>query len=233
MDIDKLAYTAAIRACVRYGSSGRAVFLLRDASRRGVPLLPADVVSTMREAMKRGATGCKTALALYTGFLNIAVGQTRLRPALDARRDAATPCSGPYNRRKNDDDNDDDKERGHPLGQELQLYRLSEIAPGWQEVCQAALEVCSRGRQWEQALEVLNVLRAGGGGSALSQEAYDAAIHVCGLGGAWDMASSFLPVHFVLLYDYIYRRVWKATREVTCTSPNTFHCNRGSRSKSS
>lgn len=41
--------------------------------------------------------------------------------------------------------------------------------------------------QWERALEILSILRAGGGGAELSKAAYDEAIEVCGKGRAWDM----------------------------------------------
>lgn len=181
-------YSAAILACLRSGDTGRALFLLKDASKRGVSLLPEDVADTMRTVSKQG-TGWRQALALYEGFLELAVEEAQAKgstkgvevDAVGPSLDITDECDD--NSKQNVDD-----DVPSPLdGLGRQLYLLSEVAPGWEDVCQAALEACTRGGQWERALEVLSILRAGGGGAELSQENYNQAIEVCGNGRAWDM----------------------------------------------
>lgn len=167
----KSEYVTAILACARSGDTGRALFLLRNAAKRGVPLLSVDVASAMRVVCKQG-TGWRQALALYEGFLELALGQAQatispLDETQPGHADAQVPVP--------------------LLGHRQQLHLLKEVAPGWEDVCQAALEACNSGGQWEAALKVLSVLRAGGGGAELSEAAYTEAIEVCGNGKAWDM----------------------------------------------
>lgn len=165
-------YGAAVRACARSGGTGRAIFLVKDALKRGTPLLPADIADVMRTVTNQAA-GWQPALALYDAFLEIIMGQAQERSASETE----------------DGDSTDDADDGAaPLsGQRWRLHLLPEVAPGWEDVCQAALEACTRAGEWERALDVLNILRAGGGGAELSREAYDEAIDVCGKGSAWDM----------------------------------------------
>lgn len=138
-------------------------------------MLPADIASTMRVVSKQAA-GWKQALALYEGFLELALEQ--------ARRASKTSDVDGAGSSPNDTIND---VPGPLLGQGRNLHLLSEVSPGWEAVCQAALEACTSGGQWERALDILGVLRAGGGGTELSKAAYDEAIEVCGNGKAWDM----------------------------------------------
>lgn len=178
VEIDRAVYTAAVRTCARSGETGRTLFLMKDAARRGMGLLPADTAAAMRTLTKQSA-GWSQALAVYDVFLELAAGRAQAKSKLETSSDvtnlmgdaASDDLSGPF------------------LGQGWQLRLLSEVTPGWEDVCQAALEACTKGEQWERALEVLNVLRAGGGGAELSREAYDKAIEVCGNGCAWDMVS--------------------------------------------
>lgn len=148
---------------------------MNEASKRGARLLPADIAGTMRIVSKR-ATGWKNALTLYEGFLELALEQAR-RVSETSNVDGAGSFP----------DDTTNTAAGPLLGQGINLHLLSEIAPGWEAVCQAALEACTSGGQWERALDVLGVLRAGGDGTELSKAAYDEAIEVCGNGKAWDM----------------------------------------------
>ena len=175
LELNADLYGAGVRACACNGDTGRALFLMKEASKRGAPLLPADIAGTMRIVSKQ-ATGWRQALALYEGFLELALEKAR-RAAEISDFDGAGSFPG-------DTTNGAD---GPLLGQGRNLHLLSEIAPGWETVCQAALEACTSGGQWERALDVLGVLRAGGGGTELSKAAYDEAIEVCGNGRAWDM----------------------------------------------
>lgn len=159
----------AILACARSGDTGRALFLLRNAAKRGVPLLSVDVARAMRVICKQG-TGWRQALALYEGFLELALGQVQATTSTLEETQAGHADVVPV----------------PLLGQRQQLLVLKDVAPGWEDVCQAALEACNNGGQWEAALKVLSVLRAGGGGE-LSEAAYTEAIEVCGNGRAWDM----------------------------------------------
>lgn len=167
-------YGAAVRACALNGDTGRALFLLKDATKRGVPLVSTTVAAVMR------AAGWQQALAIYDAFVELAAGQAQTRSASEGTAlggvvgDSLGHAGG-------------DLHAPVPRGQARQLHLLSEVAPGWQGVCQAALEACAKGGKWESALEVLNVLRAGGGGAELSKEVYDKAIEVCGDAKAWDM----------------------------------------------
>eukprot|EP00752_Nemacystus_decipiens_P010113 g9014.t1 len=175
LELDADLYGAGVRACACNGDTRRALFLLKEASKRGAPLLPADVAGIMRIVSKQ-ATGWRQALALYEGFLELSLENARRASETaddgyagsfpeDAASDAAVPL----------------------LGHGRYLHRLSDIAPGWAVVCQAALEACTSGGQWERALDILGILRAGGDGTELSKAAYDEAIEVCGNGRAWDM----------------------------------------------
>lgn len=119
--------------------------------------------------VSKQAAGWRQALALYEGFLELASETSDVGGAGSFPDDAINGVAGPL------------------LGQGRNLHLLSEIAPGWEAVCQAALEACTSGGQWERALDILGVLRAGGGGTELSRAAYDEAIEVCGNGRAWDM----------------------------------------------
>ena len=168
-------YGAGVRACACNGDTGRALFLLKEASRRGAPLLPADIAGTMRIVSKQ-TTGWRQALALYEGFLEMALEEAR---HASKRSNADGSSSVPE-----DATND---AAGPLMEQGRNLRLLSEVAPGWEAVCQAALEACTSGGQWERALSILGVLRAGGDGTELSKAAYDEAIEVCGNGRAWDM----------------------------------------------
>lgn len=168
-------YGAAVRACARGGDAGRALFLLNEASKRGAPLLPADLAGTMRIVSKQAA-GWRQALSLYEGFLEVTLEQARR-----ASETSDVDGAGSF-----PDDTTNDVPSPLP-GQGRNLHLLSEIAPGWEAVCQAALEACTSGGQWERALDILGVLRAGGNGTELSKAAYDEAIEVCGNGRAWDM----------------------------------------------
>lgn len=172
-DITRDVYGAAVRACALSGGTGRALFLLKDATRRGVPLLPAAVAAVMR------AAGWQQALAIYDAFVELAAAQAQTRSASEDTLGGGVGDSL--------GDTGGDLPSPPPGGQARQLHLLSEVAPGWEGVCQAALEVCAKGGKWESALEILNVLRAGGGGAELSREAYDKAIEVCGDAKAWDM----------------------------------------------
>lgn len=152
---------------------------MKDALKRSIPLLPADIADVMRTVTTQAA-GWKQALALYDAFLEILVGQAQERSASETGGGGSS---------------DDADDRAAPLsGQRRPLHLLPEVAPGWEDVCQAALEACTRAGDWERALEVLNILRAGGGGAELSGEAYDEAIEVCGKGCAWDMVRSVLII---------------------------------------
>lgn len=174
-------YGAAVRACARGGGTEQALFLLKDATKRGTPLPPADIADTMR-AVSEEADGWQQALDLYEVFLQVGAEQAQERIASEASQGGLGLL-----------DDADDQLPGPLSRQRRPLHLLSEISPGWEDVCQAALEACTRGGQWKMALEILNVLRAGGDGPELSREAYDEAIDVCGNGGAWDMVRlSFL-----------------------------------------
>ena len=135
-------------------------------------MLPTAVAAVMR------AAGWQQALALYDAFVELAAGQAQTRSASE----------GPLGGVVGDSLSDAGGDLPPPpqRGQARQLHLLSEVAPGGEDVCQAALEACAKGGKWEIALEILNVLRAGGGGE-LSREAYDKAIEVCGDAKAWDM----------------------------------------------
>lgn len=173
LELNADLYGAGVRACACNGDTGRALFLLKEASKRGSPLLPAHIAGTMRIVSKQ-ATGWRQALALYEGFLEVALEKAR-RASETSDDDGAGSFP---------DDSTNDAAAGPELGH---LYLLPEIAPGWEAVCQAALEACTSGGQWERALDILGVLRAGGDGTELSKAAYDEAIEVCGNGRAWDM----------------------------------------------
>lgn len=170
-------YIAAIKACAGNGDTGRALFLLREAAKGGTPVLPADIADTMRTLTKQAA-GWKQALALYEGFLELALEQAK---SASEAGDQHVEIDGvdSFHAATNDDI------PGALLGQARHLHLLSETLPGWEAVCQAALEACTSGGQWERALDVLSVLRAGG--ELNCQVAYDEAIEVCGNGKAWDM----------------------------------------------
>ncbi|CAM9769718.1 unnamed protein product [Scytosiphon promiscuus] len=184
---DRSVYSAAVLACARSGDTGRALFLLKDASKRGVTLLPEDVAGIMR-AVSRQGIGWRQALALYQGFLELAVEQAQAKTSTKGGVDATLSSLDTTNDSNDNNDRDVGDDVPTPLvGLGQQLHLLSEVTPGWQDVCQAALEACTRGGQWERALEVLSILRAGGGGAELSQENYNQAIEVCGNGRAWDM----------------------------------------------
>ena len=144
-------YGAAVRACALNGDTGRALFLLKDATKRGVPLAPKAVAAVMR------AAGWPQALAIYNAFVELAVGQAQTRSASRG----ATTLGGVVGDSLGNAGGD--VHAPVPRGQARQLHLLSEVAPGWEGVCQAALEACAKGGKWESALEVLNVLRAGGG----------------------------------------------------------------------
>lgn len=144
---------------------------MKEATKRGAKLPPADIASTMRIVSKQ-ASGWRNALVLYEGFLEIALE--------DARSASETSENGGTGSLPDDT-------TGPLPGQGRNLHLLSEIAPGWEAVCQAALEACTSGGQWERALDILGVLRAGGDGTELSKASYDEAIEVCGNGRAWDM----------------------------------------------
>lgn len=167
-------YGAAVRACALSGDTGRALFLLKNATKRGLPLLPTTVAAMMR------AAGWQQALAIYDTFVDLAAGQAQTRSSPEG-----TTLGGVVGGSLGDAGRD--LPAPSPRGQARQLHLLSEVAPGWESVCQAALEACAKGGKWESALEILNVLRAGGGGAELSREAYDQAIKVCGDAKAWDM----------------------------------------------
>lgn len=175
LELNADLYGAGVRACARNGDAWRALFLLNEASKRGSALLPIDIAGTMRIVTKQ-AVGWKQALALYEGFLELTLEEAR-RASEKGNADGAS--SSP-------DDTINDA-AGPLLGHGRNLHLLSEIAPGWEAVCQAALEACTSGGQWEKALDILGVLRAGGGGIELSKAAYDEAVQVCGNGRAWDM----------------------------------------------
>lgn len=125
------------------------------------------------------AAGWQQALTIYEAFVELAAGQAQTRSASEGGSPSGVGGSL--------GDAGGDDLPGCPRGQARQLHLLSEVAPGWKGVCQAALEACAKGGKWETALEILNVLRAGGGGAELSMEAYDKAIEVCGDAKAWDM----------------------------------------------
>lgn len=125
------------------------------------------------------AAGWQQAIAIYEAFVELATRQAQTRSASEGG-----PTGGAEGSLGNAGEGD---LPGPRRGQARQLHLLSEVAPGWEGVCQAALDACAKGGKWETALEVLNVLRAGGGGTELSREAYDKAIEVCGDAKAWDM----------------------------------------------
>lgn len=169
-------YLAAIKSCTGNGDTGRALFLLREAAKRGMPVLPCHIADTMRTVVSKQAAGWKLALDLYEGFLELALEQAkRTSEASEQRVDDMDSFH----------DATEDDTPGALLGQARHLHLLSEILPGWETVCQAALEACTSGGQWERALDVLSVLRAGG--ELDCPVAYDEAIEVCGNGEAWDM----------------------------------------------
>eukprot|EP00903_Cladosiphon_okamuranus_P010313 g9760.t1 len=174
IELNAELYGAGMRACARSGDTGRALFLMNEASKRGARLLPADIAGTMRIFSKQAA-GWRHALTLYEAFLELSLQQ--------ARRFSETGDDGAGSL-----PDDTTNDAGPLLGQRRNLHLLlSEIAPGWEVVCQAALEACTSGGQWERALDILSDLRAGGDGTNLSKAAYDEAIEVCGNGKAWDM----------------------------------------------
>ncbi len=173
-------YLAAIKSCTGNGDTGRALFLLREAAKRGTPVLPTDIADTMRTlTLSKQASGWKQALALYEGFLELALEEAKSASEANEQRFGVDDDVNSFH------DATEDGIPGALLGQARHLHLLSEILPGWETVCQAALEACTSGGQWERALDILSVLRAGG--ELDCQVAYDEAIEVCGNGEAWDM----------------------------------------------
>lgn len=166
-------YGAAFQACVYGGDTGRAIFLLKDASKRGMSVPPATVANTMRVVSKQ-ESGWNHALSLYYAFLEHTVGQGQAGMVPNTGQGGVDSLG-----------NAKDSYEGI-LRMRQRLQKISEAGPGLTIVCQAALESCVIGGQWERALEILGTLRAGGGGAQLSREAYGKAIEVCGRCCAWD-----------------------------------------------
>lgn len=173
VQLDVAVYEVAVRACTRSGDIARAIFLLKDASKRGMPIPPYCIACIMRAVINDEITGWQHALSLYGAFLKLMLsqGQSAMEPGLGT--------------------NEGELERKHrgdvtPRAMERMQW-LSEFGPQLEEVCQAALEACTKGGQWQRALEVLNTLRAGGSRGQLSRIAYDKAIDACGKAGAWEM----------------------------------------------
>lgn len=103
-----------------------------------MPLPPADTADIMRAVSKKG-TGWKQALAIYEGFLEFGLAQ--------AKNASEDKQQGIFvgDMRSSCDDTKGDDVRGPLLGQGQLLHLLPDIAPGWEAVCQAALEACTSG----------------------------------------------------------------------------------------
>lgn len=189
LDINSPVYTAIVLACASGGEAGRALFLVKEAAKRGTPLLPSDVASAMRKLMmmsgSRAQSEWSQALALHDLFFEIAAD---LLAQTTDQSDSLGEASPPLR------DSDSKDLRVELLGwtpRRLQL--LSGTVPGWEEVCQAALEACRKGGDWGKALAIFNILRMGGDGVEPSEKAYEEVIATCGGGGAWDMVSCGTP----------------------------------------
>lgn len=116
-----------------------------------MPLPAADIADTMRAVAKHRA-GWRQALAIYEGFLEIGLAQAR-----SASKDKQQGV-GVDGLRPSDDSTNGDDVPGPLLGQGQLLHLLSEITPGWETVCQAALEACTSGGQVTAPSILSNVL---------------------------------------------------------------------------
>lgn len=166
-----VAYEAAVKACACSGGITRAIFLLKDASKRGMPVRPTAVAETISAVTKRRRSCWQQALSLYDAFVQLVVDQEQ-EPA-SQRGNGADALNG----------------TDSLPSAVRRLHRLSESGSLLEEVCHAALAACAAGGQWERAREVLDTMRAGRTGGKLSTAAYDKTIDVCGQARAWDMVN--------------------------------------------
>lgn len=189
LDVNSPVYTAIVLACASGGEAARVLFLVKEAAKRGTPLLPSDIASAMRKLMVMPGSQAQSewsqALALHDLFFEIAADLlAQTTDQSDSLEEAPPPL-------RVSDNKDLRVELQGWTPRRLQL--LSGAVPGWEEVCQAALEACRRGGDWGKALAIFNILRVGGGGVELSEKAYEEVIVTCGGGGAWDMVRCDTP----------------------------------------
>lgn len=178
VEINAAVYQAAVKACACSGGMTRAIFLMKDAMKRGTPVTPAAVAETIIAVIKQGRGSWQQALSLYEAFVELVVGQGR---QVRAAGPISTPGEGVGSLNSVDS----------LPGAARRIHMLSESASALEEVCQAALEACCVGGQCERAVEVLNTLRAGGLGGQRSMAAYEKAIVLCGKGRAWEKVGSW------------------------------------------